>query len=1188
MHLGEGNALRACARCGTNHTRFVTAPPIFATIRGRSPMKKILFYLSLALVSTTAPGAESVAPTPEAGPARLLRHPTYAKGKIAFSHLGDIWIASENGTDLRRLTDHTARDIYPRFSPGGNSIAFSSNRNGNYDVFVVAATGGKPRQLTFHSADDTVVGWTPDGRKVMFASVRNRGAFPSVSTLFEISATGGMEQSIPTDWGTAASYAPDGLKLAFTRHPAVWSRQHYRGSYAADLWVMDVATKKYTALGDADFKGNYLWPMYGRNGDIYFVSDRLPNEKSLKFGGPEVMKSVNNIWKISERGGAPVQLTRHTSGNLFFPSISADAKTIVYEENFGLWKLDLASGRSTEIRLQIASDSKSNDVELRVITSEAVAFSLSPSSKRAAIATHGEIFTIATDRGAVQRVTETAWREESPRWSPDGKRIAFLSDRTGREEIWLADERGLNLKQLSDIDCDKSGVTWAPDSKSFLWSGSDHKLRRTRIADGQTDVVASSEIGAVGTPQFSPDGNWISYTKPDTLMRSHVHVKRLEGDEERMIEAEDFLISTGAKWTPDGKKLLLLGGSGTGSIASLSRTTTQLYSLALTRIEKNPDDRDVDTEEQTQAPPIPVRRVRGAGETPGTAAPTDPAEGGAESARRPASPTGPKIEVKIEWDGLNRRIKQITRVTGSVVTVAPSPDSRTYAFFATNAEEGESGGARSALYTVSEDGTRLTRLSQAPVANPAEQAPRGRGTGGGGLAEPQWSKDGRAVFYLQSGGIYSVAAPGAPAGDSGAAAAIAAFAGRGGRGGGGSTIAAPTSSGPTPRRVSFTVRLEVDRIAERRQVFNEAWRVMKHRFYDPAMHGVDWSAAKAKYEPLLANVADSDELYGVINQMIGELNASHTGVSAGAGRGESTERIQTRFPGFELEPDASGYYKISAIHRKGPADHEYLKLHVGDHVVAVNGKALTTADNYWKFFNLVPSRKFEFTVNSKPETTGAWTVSLEPLSATAQGDLDYRRWVDLRKTMVEKLSGGTIGYLHIKAMDSPSFQKFQRDLQEHLDKKALIIDQRFNGGGGIDQELLEVLGQRIKYQSTRGRDSAQVPRPIRAFYGPMAVLQNERSASDAEMFPDGFRALGLGKIIGVPTMGAVIGTGSHRLLDGATIRTPGSGVVNAKGQNMENYGVPPDVLVDNTPGDFLAGHDRQVEKAVEVLRAELK
>jgi tricorn protease len=635
-----------------------------------------------------------------------------------------------------------------------------------------------------------------------------------------------------------------------------------------------------------------------------------------------------------------------------------------------------------------------------------------------------------------------------------------------------------------------------------------------------------------------------------------------------MIGHEDFLLSSGGKWTPDGKKLLIIAGAGAPSMASLNRTTTQLYAVPLTPVEKEPGAADINTEEQAMAT-------------------ADSGRGGRGGAAQPSN-----VQVKIVWDGIERRITRLTNMPGSVNYVVPAPDSRTYLFGASGppsddaADAGAGGGP--AIYTINEDGARLTRLNTS-TGQTAGGGGRGRGGRGGfgGFNEPQWTRDSRAIYFLQGGGIYTL--PVAQVSDQ--QAGPAASAGRGGRGGrGGTPAAAPTetaSSGSAPRRVNFSVKMEIDIPAERRQVFEEAWRVMKNRFYDPNMHGVNWAAAKDKYESMLPYIADTEELHNLVMEMIGDMNASHTGISGGTRlpvQGPPEERIVTRHPGFEIQPDSSGYYKVSYIFRKGPADHDYVKLAVGNYVLAVNGKELKSGDNYWKLFNILPGRKFEFLVNSKPAADGAWAVDLEPVSGAAFGNLQYERWVEDRKQMVAKLTNGEVGYLHIRAMDAPSLARFQRDLLENQSKRALIIDQRFNGGGGIDQELLAILNQRKAYQVTRGRDSLEVKRPGQTFFGPMVVLQNERSASDAEMFPDGFRRLGLGKLVGVATSGQVIGTGSFTLLDGSAIRTPGAGVYTATGENMENYGVPPDVLIDNTPSDFLTGHDRQIEKAIEVLK----
>ena len=1087
-----------------------------------------------------------LAPVALLAEARLLRHPAYHKGKIAFSYLGDIWIANENGSGAERLTVHRAREVYPRFSPDGRWIAFSSNRAGNYDVFVMPSQGGEPRQLTFHTGNDQVAGWTPDSKKVIFQA--SRGAlFPGIPNLYEVSVDGGLEQVVPTDWGAWGSYSPDGGKLAFNRHPMVWWRKHYRGSYAADLWVMDAGAKKFSKLGDDEYQGNYLWPMYGSKGEIYFVADRLPNEKGIKPGSAEVMKSVNNLWKIPERGGRAVQVTRHTGGQLFFPSISSDGRVIVYEESFGIWKLDTASGKSTEIKLNIISDDKENALETLAIQGEADSFSLSPSSKRAAISAHGEIFTIATDRGEVQRVTESYARDTGPQWSPDGKWIAFFSDRSGREEAWIADERGNNLKKLSDSDTEKSAIVWAPDGKSLLYTASDHKLYRVNIESGKTDEVTSSEVSNVSNPQFSPDGAWISYTKIDRNFRPHVYVMPAAGGAERHIEREDLFSETGARWTPDGKKLIFMAGVQQGGTATPRSTVMQLYSVSLVSQEKNPVDRGVDSEEEAAAAERTSR--------PRTA--------------QPGAPSGPpaKVEVKIDWDGMARRIRQVTRLGDSVMTAAPSPDSRLYAFVTVGEQDGR---RLSALYTIQEDGDRMTRVTVSQPTSGGEEGPPAPGRFfGGGIASPQFSRDGRTIYFTDGNGVYAadIGGGGAPSGPS-------------------PTPSALTGRSADRRRVNFTARVEVDHRAERKQVFDESWRIMKHRFYDADMHGADWGKAKSVYEPFLEHVAGQEEMHDLILRMIGELNASHTGISGGAGP-ESRSQAQTRYPGFELEADPSGYYKVSYIYRDGPADKDFVKIAVGNFILAVNDRELKAGDNYWKLYNSAAGRKVEFTVNSKPAKEGAWKTKVEPVSSTAHGTLQYQKWVAERRAMVDKLSGGEIGYLHIRAMDAESLRKFERDLVDNHFKKALVIDQRFNPGGGIDQELLQILGQR-QYQLTRPRGSVEAARPQRAFYGPMVVMQNERSTSDAEMFPDGFRSLGLGKVVGVTTYGAVIGTGSYRLLDGSMIRTPASGVWSVKGYNLENYGVPPDVYVDNTPEDFLKGRDAQLEKAVEVLKAELK
>ena len=1120
---------------------------------------------AVTAIAALAFGAASLS----AAPVRLARHPDYHAGKVTFSYLGDIWTANEDGTGVHRLTDNIAREVYPRFSPDGKWIAFASNRYGNYDVFVVSAAGGAPKRLTYHTGNDEVVGWTRDSQSIIFRAGRGDGAFPNVAVLYQIAASGGMEKPLPVDWGYWASFSPDGKSMVFNRHPATWSRQHYRGSYSADLWTANLADKTYTKLlGDEQY--NRYWPMWGADNAIYFVGDPLPNDKNVKPGSPEVRKSANNIYKIPAAGGAqPTQVTKHLDGNVFWPSMSSDGKTIVYEDNFGIWKLDVASGRSSEIKLDIATDEKDNEAEIETVTNEVDNFDISPSGRRAVISARGQILTIATDRGDITRVNpdKMASRSDQPKWSADGKYVAYISDKSGRDEVWISDPEGRTPKKITSLDNEKGALVWTPDSKLLLYTAADKKLYSYGVADAKTTVITSSDVSRIGSVSVSPDSKWVAFSKQDRTLRSHVYLAPIGGGEERHLSDDSTMYSeSNAVWTADGRYIVFTSAEGASAgIATQGglATTMELWATSLVDQDRDPMNRDIDNEAQGLAAEAAARQAAGRGAN------------------------APPPDVKIDFSGLARRARRLTVPGTAIGGLTPSPEGHTIALtVATGVGGGRGAGAaadpNAGIYLINVESGQLTRVPPAPQTAVGGGGGRGGGGGFGGGGSMAFSRDGRTLYFRSGSGLFAAAVP-----QNAAGGAAAGGGGRGGRGAAPAGAAAPdtaAASNATARQVTYTANIEVDRKALRAQVFNEGWRIMKNRFYDAKMHGADWNAAWETYGGLLDHVVDREELQTVMMMMIGQLNASHTGVSGGPPVVDQAQ--QTRHPGFSLLPDASGFYKVGHVYKDGPADRDYLKIKEGYFVVAVDDHDLKTTDNYWRYFTLAPGTKFHFLINDKPAKEGAWDVTISPIAAGAFGDLQYAKWVSDRRDIVTKLSAGEIGYLHIRAMDAPSLRQFQLDLAANRTKKALVIDQRFNGGGGIDQELLAILAGR-QYQYTLGRDAGvQMSRP-QNFYGPMVVMQNERSASDAEMFPAGFKALGLGKVVGVPTMGAVIGTGSYTLLDGSAIRTPGSGVWTSTGQNMENYGVPPDVYVDNTPDDFLKGRDAQVEKAVEVLKAEL-
>jgi tricorn protease len=1064
--------------------------------------------VALALTLPVTP----VTPVTQAAEAKLLRYPSYSQGRVAFTYLGDIWIAEENGRNARRLTVHPAREMNPRFSPDGSWIAFSSNRNGNNDVYVMPVAGGEPRQLTHHSAGDDALGWSPDGKAVVFSS--NRGE-EFTGNIYTVSVEGGMPRPVGIDYGVYGSFSPDGKLFAYNRRSQAYWRKHYRGSGSSDVTVMNVGAKTFTTL--TDHPGLDAWPMFASDGKVYFVSDRDEG-------------SQTNIWRVSPTGGAAEKVTRFTSGDVRWPSISADGRTIVFEHDFGISKLDVATGQVTPLRFELAGESPLAAREVRPVNSQADQYSLAPNGRRIVVATRGELFTAPVDDGELVQLTDSPWRDQNPHYSPDGRWVAFVSDQSGREEIWIVSADGAGAaRKLTNVDALKNAIAWSPDSRSIAFTASDARLRVIPAAGGNATVLSTSKHGNIGTPSWSPDGNWIAFTQPDFTRTSDVWLVPASGGTARQVTTESYQESN-PRFSPDGRKLYftrnLSGRGGGGGGGGFGGANTQVMVTTLDREERDPAD-------------------------------------AAESAGRDTSAAPASRDTRIEWTGLKRRTRQFTRMPYGVQGFAVAPNGMLAVVTA------EPSGARTVatIYTVSADGRRTTRVASAGAGGSDDNDSPAAGPGGAGISGLVFSRDNRALFYQSAGGVHT-AAVSAPAAGTGAAST-------------------PATAARTGRRINFNARIMVDQRAEWAQMFGDAWRTMKYRFYDEGMHGRDWNALRTRYEPMLAHVGDRQEVINLINEMIGELDASHTGASAGPGG--RTVNVQTRHLGVELEPDTrAGRYRVTHVYEAGPADHDWVRLAVGDYLLAIDGNNVRAGDEYYQHLNHPLNRKVELTVSRTGSTDGAWKTKVEPVNQGAFTTLRYERWVADRRAEVEKASNGRIGYVHIRGMNQPSLERFEKELRENRDKDALIIDQRWNGGGNIEQQLLALLVQR-QYQVWQPRGTEETTRPLEGFFGPKVVLQNWRSGSNAEMFPAGFRALGLGKTIGEPTVGAVIGTGSYSLIDGSTVRTPGTGVYlfDGKRTNMENYGVPPDILVRETPEDVLAKRDRQLERAIEEMKKEI-
>lgn len=1028
--------------------------------------------------------------------------------QIVFSYQGDLWLVPITGGRAQRLTVHPAYEAYPRWSPDGRRIAFTSDRYSHDDLFVMELSGGPPSRLTYHSADDILTDWTRDGRLLF----QTRRLFVQVEREAEIHAipdTGGTPVRILDATGFQATLSPDGRFLAFERGSNPSWRKGYRGSANRDLWLFDQQQRTFQRL--TDFDGNDYLPAWSGPRTLLFISER---------------DGTYNIYRLQlDENGTPQedleQLTHFVGDGVRYFTVSADGQTIAFERQTDLYVLTLAEGTPRRLALQVPYDEPFDPVERRTFTSEATEYALSPNGQYVAFVVRGELFLRRNDpddRRTI-RLTHHPWRDREPAWLNDST-LVFVSDRMGQYDLYLlraADPETSDLFEslthtvirLTDTPADERAPVVAPDGRHLVFRQGRGTLLLARIEGDQLQITRTLREGWA-TPEdiaWSPDSRWIAYSLPDLDFNTEVYIQPIDGSYPPVNVSQHPRPDTHPVWSPDGSKLAFLSPRSSGDVdiwfawlrqADWERTQEEWETLA-----KQTDRKRRDTL------------------------------------------SGP---ILIDLERIHERLRRVTALPGNEAELAISKDGETFYFVANRSGRAQDYEAEVDLYRIRWDGTELKRLTESNT-NPRQV---------------QLSRDGKYLFFLRPSG----------------------------------QLVRLNPENGRQETLRFEARMEIDHREERRQIFEEAWRVLAQDFYDPQFHGVDWQALHDKYLPWALQAATNRDFRDVFSWMLGELNASHLGIS-GPDRAE-TQRERTGLLGVEVEPVPEGV-RIRHVVPRSPADREESRLHVGEIITAVNGIPVVEVDNFYRLLVDKVDQRVRLTVRTPAGQTR--TVVIRPVGSLSE--VLYEAWVAMRRVLTERYSNGRLGYIHVQGMNWPSFERFERELvASGQGKEGLIIDVRYNGGGWTTDYLLTVLTvRRHAYTIPRGAaERLDLPKrrafrahypfgerlPFAAWTKPVAALCNQNSFSNAEIFSHAFKNLGLGPLVGMPTFGAVISTGGVGLIDGSFVRLPFRGwFVYADDTNMENGPALPDIVVEEAPDSKARGEDPQLRAAVEALLARI-
>ncbi len=1099
-------------------------------------MRSAIPAFCLLLVAFTSAKAEN-----------WMRYPAISPdGKtIAFSYQGDLWVVPAKGGNARQLTVHQDYEVSPVWSPDSKHIAFTSDRYGNDDVFIVSRAGGKATRLTYHSADDTPTDFSPDGKHVLFTSRRidaHQASIPStfLAELYSISVEGGRPQQVVTTPAELATYSPDGKTIAYHDHRGyenAW-RKHHTSSVARDVWLHTPANGKHTRL--TTFAGEDRNPVWSADGQtLFYLSERSGNF---------------NVWSRGAKAdGKPKQVTHHQPHPVRFLSI-ADNGTLCYGYNGQIWK-KAPAGKPKRVNIRAVAGDKENATVVRTFRDGVTEFAVSPNEDEVAFVVRGELFAASVDHGTTRRLTHTPQQERSITWAPDGRSIYFAGERDGSWNLYRI--------SLGHKDEDRFFAATVFKEEPVLVS-KDETFQPVMSPDGQhiaflrnRDEIAVLDLSTKKVRALVPAKNNYSYTdgdikyawSPDSRWLTFNYMARRRWIEDVGVvnvksgKVTNMSDSGYYEFSPhfsrNGAALVFYsnrygrrnhGSWGSDGDVFALYLTQQAYDLAKLSRE------DFDRLKAKDDDPTP---------------PSDDNKNNDKQNEEKAKGKQPP-PVEITFNNREHRIRRLTMHSAPIGDFAMAPDGESVVYFAQVERKWD-------LWAVKMRDNETRRI----LTLNDDRA--------GWL---QFSKDGKSLFIQRGNGRLEKVKLGN---------ILAPSNGKNGNGGFGGNV--------RTEPIRFAATMTIHSHGERQYIFEHVWRQTLRKFYDPKLHGVNWKALKKNYQAFLPSITHNRDFAELLSEMLGELNASHTGSGYRSKRDDGDQTASLDLI-FDVQHRGDGL-AVAEVFERGVADNDEAKIKSGAIITHIDGVKLTPQVNHHQLLNRKAGQRVRLTLLD-PGADNPRQYVIKPSNVNAVRGLHYNRWVKQRRLLTEKLSKGRVGYLHVRSMNDSSFRNtFHDALGRNSDKEALIVDTRFNGGGWLHDDLVKFLdgGKPYAYFVPRGKKLGDMgAEPLFRWSRPVAVLVSESNYSDAHFFPYAFKHRKIGKLIGMPVPGTATAVWWETQIDPTLyFGIPQVGMITPEGEYLENNQLEPDVEVFNDPESVAKGRDKQLERAVvELLNASKK